>query len=133
MRVVFYSLLIFMVLAGTIGTAHSADFMVTAVVREFPMKSGETLYKDFYINAGSNNGLRKGAYIEAMRKMAAFDNVNSKLAGDTQVKIARLQIIHIDKNLSIARLVKFYEKDKNPIAGFDTVMIGDVIQVAEAQ
>ena len=114
-------------------TAQSSDFIVTAVIREFPMKSGEALYKDYYINAGANNGLRSGAYIEAIRKLSAYDNINSKLLGDTQIKIARLQLIHVDKTISVARLVKFYEKDKTPIAGHDAVMIGDVIQVAEKQ
>ena len=97
------------------------------------MKSGDALYKDYYINAGANNGLRSGAFIEAIRKLPAYDNINSKVLGDTQIKIARLQLIHVDKSISIARLVKFYEKDKTPLAGHDSVMIGDVIQVAEKQ
>lgn len=121
------------ILATTSATSHAADFFVTAVLREFPMKSGETIYKDYYINAGANNGLRQGAFIEAIRKMPAYDNVNSKLVGDTQVKIGRLQLIHVDKGLSIARLVVLYEKDKRPLIGHDAVMIGDLIQVAEKQ
>jgi hypothetical protein len=55
------------------------------------------------------------------------------MIGDTPVKVARLKLIHVDKGLSIARLVKFYEKDKTPIAGFDSVMIGDLIEVSTEQ
>ena len=114
-------------------TVRAADFIVTSVVREFPMKTGDTQFKDFYINAGQNNGLKEGIFIDAIRRMAAFDNINSKLLGDTPVRIAKLKIIHIDKNVAIARLVKMYEKDKTPLVGFDSVMIGDFIEVSQKQ
>ncbi|MBI3558068.1 MAG: hypothetical protein HY074_17530 [Deltaproteobacteria bacterium] len=112
---------------------HASDFFITSVIRELPMKSGEVLYKDYYINAGSNNGLKKGLIIEAVRKISAFDNINSKLVGDTSVKIAKLKLIHVDKGVSVARLVKYYDKETTPITGYDSVMIGDLIEVAEKQ
>lgn len=115
------------------GTAIGAEFFVTSLVRDFPMKAGETVYKDYYVNAGTNNGLRKGLVIEASRKLAVNDNINSKLIGDTLIKIARLRLIHVDKSFAIARLVKFYEKESTPVAGYDSVMIGDLIEVAEKQ
>lgn len=116
-----------------VKSAQAADFYITAVTTDFPMKAGEPLYKDFYINAGTNNGLKKGILIEAVRKMNTYDNINSKLLGDTAIKIARLRLIHVDKNVSIARLVKFYDKDKTPMTGIDSVMIGDFIEVSETQ
>lgn len=112
---------------------HASDFFVTSVVRDFPMKAGDAVFKDYYVNAGTNNGLRKGLVIEAVRKLSAFDNINSKLVGDTSVKIARLRIIHADKSVAVARLEKFYEKETTPLTGYDAVMIGDLIQVAERQ
>ncbi|MBI2606925.1 MAG: hypothetical protein HYW49_12700 [Deltaproteobacteria bacterium] len=119
------------VIAPTL-TSH-AEFFVTSVIRDVPMKQGEAQYKDFYINAGTNNGLQKGVFLDALRKMAVFDNINSKLAGNTPVKIARLKVIHVDKSVCVARLVKFYEKETTPLAGFDNVMIGDLIEVSEKQ
>lgn len=97
------------------------------------MKSGEVTQKDYYINAGTNNGLRKGLTVEATRKVSAYDNINSKMIGDVSVKVARLKIIYIDKAVSIARLVKYYDKQETPITGNDAVMIGDFIEVAEKQ
>lgn len=95
------------------------------------MKSGDTQYKDIYVNAGSNNGLRIGMQLEVMRKMPAYDNINSKLFGDTPVKIARLRLIHVGKGISVARILKYYEKENTAQTGNDSVMIGDVIEVAE--
>ena len=77
-----------------VGQASAAEFFVTSVVREVPMKSGEVAYKDFYINAGTNNGLRMGITIDAMRKLPVNDNINSKLLGDSTVRIARLKLDH---------------------------------------
>ncbi|MEW6055394.1 MAG: hypothetical protein AB1540_02170 [Bdellovibrionota bacterium] len=125
--------LAFLSLLLAVNRATGSDFIVTSVIRDFPMKSGESLQKDFYINAGTNNGLRKGAFVDAIRRLPAFDNINSKLAGDTGIRIARLKIIHIDKNYSVARLVKFYEKETTPLVGYDSVMIGDFIVVSERQ
>jgi len=128
-------ILVLAILVGMSLAAHSrgAEFFVTSVIREIPMKQGDAAYRDFYVNAGSNNGLRQGVFLEAIRKMPVYDNINSKLLGDTTVKIARLRVIHVDKDLAIARLVKFFEKETTPLAGFDSVMIGDLIQVSEKQ
>ena len=122
-----------LIMLGAARYNHAADFFITSVIRELPMKAGEVLYKDYYINAGTNNGLKKGLVIEAVRKISAFDNINSKLVGDTSIKIAKLRLIHVDKGVSIARLVKYYDKETTPITGYDSVMIGDLIEVAEKQ
>jgi len=122
-----------LLLLGIVRYNHAADFFVTAIVRDVPMKSGETIYKDYYVNAGTNNGLRKGLVIEATRKLPGYDNINSKLLGDLSVKIARLKLIHVDKTISVARLMKFYDKDTTPLSGIDAVMIGDLIEVADKQ
>lgn len=113
--------------------ANATEFFVTAVIREIPMKAGDAQYKDYYINAGTNNGLRKGLFIEATRKLSAFDNINSKLGGEFNVKVARLKLIQVEKSVSIARLVRYYDKEVTPITGNDAVMIGDLIEVAEKQ
>ena len=114
-------------------STNAADFNITSVIREVPLKQSDIMYKDFYINAGTNNGLKQGAFIDAKRRMVVFDNANSKMMGDTAVKIARLKVIHVDKNVSIARIVEFYPKETTPIAGYDSVMIGDLIEVSDKQ
>lgn len=131
----FLRVVVVVLLLGMGLAAHSrgAEFTVTSVIREFPMKAGETAYRDFYVNAGTNNGLRAGVYLDAVRKMPVYDNLNSKLSGDTGVKIARLRVIHVSRDMAVARLVKLYEKESTPLIGFDTVMIGDLIEVSEKQ
>lgn len=122
-----------MILAPDSVLAGAADFFVTSVVREFPIKKGAVIYKDFYINAGKNNGLKQGAFVDAIRRMPIFDNINSKLLGDSHIKIARLKVIQLEDGFAIARLVKYYDKETTPVTGYDSVMIGDLIEVSEKQ
>ncbi len=133
MKAVYSIIAVLMVLMAPVQTAQATEFFVTSVIREFPMKLGEVMHKDFYINAGANHGLKKGAFLDALRKMPVYDNINSKLLGDTNIKIARMKIIHVDKNFAIARLVSYFEKDVAPLGGYDSVMIGDLIEVSDKQ
>ncbi len=112
---------------------YAGEFAVVSVVRNFPMKSDDEIAKDYYINAGTNNGLKEGAFLEALRKVSIHDNVNAKVVGDTAVPIARLKIIHVDKSMGIARVIKFFERKLTPNAGFDDVMVGDLIKVSQKQ
>ena len=118
---------------GLCPASNAADFAVVSVVRNFPMKADDEVAKDFYINAGTNNGLKEGAFLDAMRKVAIHDNFNSKILGDTSVPIARLKLIHVDKNMGIARLVQFYERKVTPYTGYDDIMVGDLIRVSQKQ
>lgn len=125
--------MVVMLSMATLPRLSFAEFAVVSVLRNLPMKSDDEIAKDYYINAGSNNGLKTGAFIEAQRKMPVHDTLHSKVIGDTAVTIARLKLIHVDKNVSIARLVQFYERKSSPLGGFDDIMVGDLIRVAEKQ
>jgi hypothetical protein len=127
-RIVIFSVIL---LVSFIARATAGDFVVTSVIRNFPMTSGDPVYRDFYINAGKNNGLKNGVKLEAIRKIAAFDNVNNRIMGDTKVPIAKLKVIHVDETVSIARLLEYNSKEKAPLAGAEGVMVGDLVQVAE--
>lgn len=109
------------------------EFVITSIVRELTMKAGEQAFKDVYINAGSSNGLKSGAYLEAMRRLPMFDNINNKVVGNTPVKIARLKLIYVDRNFSVARLIKMYDKETTPLSGYESVMVGDFIEVSKNQ
>lgn len=113
--------------------ANSAEFLIMSVIRELPMKTGEPAQKDFYINAGKANGLRTGVFLDAIRKLPTTDNLNGKTVSNANVKIARLKVIFVDRSFSIARLVKLGDRDTTPVSGFDGVMMGDLVEVAEHQ
>ncbi|MGE4231877.1 MAG: hypothetical protein AB7F43_00975 [Bacteriovoracia bacterium] len=124
-----FCLVVVFVLFAFSSKAAGADFFVTSVVRELPMKPGENSYKDFYINAGSANGLQTGMSLVAIRSLENYDNLNRKMLNNAMVKVANLKLIHVDKHVSIARLVNMLPKEETPLSGFDSVMIGDRIEV----
>jgi hypothetical protein len=114
-------------------TAQAGDFAVISVVRTLPMKTDDVIVKDYYINAGTNNGLVSGATLDAHRKMPVYDNINAKVVMDTSIPVAKLKVIHVDGNMAIARMVQMLDRKSNPNPGFDDIMIGDVVKVSKQQ
>ncbi len=129
MRFKDFALLAFM----TSAPAMAGDFAVVSVVRTLPMKTDDTIVKDYYINAGTNNGLVNGATLDARRKVPVYDNINAKVVNDTAIPVAKLKVIHVDTNMAIARMVQMVDRKTNPNPGFDDIMIGDTVRVAEKQ
>lgn len=120
----------FILMASLVAQVFAGgDFYVTSVIRNFPMKSGDPVYHDFYINAGKNNGLKNGMQLDAIRKVSAFDNLNSKVIGDAKLRIAKLKVIHADEKVSVARLMEYSSKENTPLAGHESVMMGDLVEV----
>jgi hypothetical protein len=124
---------VMLAMVSMLSSAHGADFTVISVVRSLPMKSGDPVIKDYYINAGSNNGLKEGAFIEALRRIPVYDNIASKVLQDTQIPVARMKIIYVDKNISVARVVKINEAKDQPQTMWSDIIIGDSIRVAQKQ
>lgn len=120
-------------LAALPTKAVAGEFAVVSVIRTLPLKKDEPVVKDYYINAGTNNGLKQGAIIDARRKMPVYDNLAAKVVADTHVPVARLKLIHVDKGMSIARMVELYDRKTTPIGGYDDVLVGDLIKVSDKQ
>jgi hypothetical protein len=114
--------------------ADSADFVVYSVYKPIDLGNpGETPQKDFYVNMGSSNGLRDGATLEVIRKVATYDLLSEKLYKDVSFPIARLKVIHVEENAAIARLDQLFPADKTPSVAYRAVMVGDIVQVSRSK
>jgi hypothetical protein len=100
------------------------------VRRSLPLEPDEPVAHDFYINAGSEAGLKKGSFITAVRELSVHDPVQNKQQGTLNIKIGRLQIIHVERNITIARLEEEFTDDDRPAVDFESVMIGDKVDLA---
>ncbi len=107
------------------------QFVVTAVIKDFPMTAKTAVEKDYYLNAGERNGLKKGMVVDASRQLPVYDSINSKTLARTSVKIARLRIIHTDDSVAVARLEQFYTTKDTPLTLSDGVMVGDDIAITK--
>lgn len=109
--------------------SQSADFQVYGVYRPIDLGvPGEAPAKDFYINMGSQHGLREGTVVEVSRKASTYDITTQKLFKDMVFSIARLKVIHVESNAAIARLDQMAPADKTPAISPRAVMVGDLIK-----
>ena len=56
-----------------------------------------------------------------------------KTIGELPVKVAKLKLIQVSKDFSVARIVKMFEKENTPITGHDSVMVGDMVEVGSGE
>jgi hypothetical protein len=88
----------------------------------------ETPPKDYYINVGTNQGLQNGSVLDVYRRLPSYDIKNEKLYQDVTVPIAVIKIIHVEKNISIARLDKMLPIEKTVSLTPASILIGDLVK-----
>ena len=122
-------------IAGVVGVpaeGNAADFIVYSVYKGLDFGNpGESPPKDFHVNMGSSQGLRAGTTLNVYRKEATYDLQNEKLYKDVTFPIARLKVIHAESGAAIARLHEMLPADKTPVIVPRTVMVGDIVRVAD--
>jgi hypothetical protein len=97
------------------------------------MENGETPEKDYFINAGENDGLKRGMLVMVNRRQALYDQYQNKSPGDLVVIVGQLRIIHVQGEISVARLEKLMSRDNMPTLDFDAVMMGDKVDLNTAK
>ena len=108
--------------------AQARTYQVFEVRKNIPMNSDETIYHDYYINAGSSEGLKVGAVILVKRRLPVH-NPYTDSNEDMYLPVAHLQLIHVQKNVSVGRIIKSYSPKENALVESHTVMAGDLIDV----
>lgn len=109
--------------------SQQLDITVFDVRNTIALSDTEPTYKDYYLNAGSERGLRKGMIITVVRKMALYDSYQNKSPGDLEVEVAKIKIIHVQKGLSVARDHGDISRISHPILDNDFVMVGDELDL----
>lgn len=124
----------FVLLAAVIslGAFAHAELTVFDVRRSLPMADGEKVYRDFYINGGSEAGLGVGMVITVQRRVPLYDNYSNHSAGDLDVKVAKIKIIQVQKGLAVARLQSEFTRDNAPLLEDNFIMVGDRLNMATA-
>ena len=90
-----------------------------------PLQPEDEAYHDFYINAGPEAGFKKGMYVTVVRLVPVHDPVQNKQQATLTIDVARLQVIHVERNITVARLDSEFTDEERPTLEFESVMIGD--------
>lgn len=115
-----------------LGASAHAELTIFDVRRTLPMSDGEKVFRDYYINGGSELGLGVGMVITVQRRVPLYDNYSNHSAGDLDLKVAKLKIIHVQKGLAVARLHSEFSRDNAPLLEDNFIMIGDRLNMATA-
>lgn len=110
--------------------AYAFDSVIIFDVRKtLALDPSEPVFHDYYINAGPEAGLKKGVYVSIVRKMPIHDPIQGKAQATLSVEVAKVQIIHVERNISVARLAAAMGSEDRPILEFEGVMIGDALDL----
>lgn len=112
--------------------AFSADINIIEVRRNIPLSDEAPVYKDFYINAGTESGLKKNMVVTVIRKMAIRDASGTQSYGDLDIPVGQLKIIAAKGRLAVAREYRLISRDDEPMLEQIGLMIGDRLELADA-
>ena len=102
------------------------------VRRSLPMEPDEPVYHDFYISAGVEVGIKKGQFLPVARQMPVHDPIQNKQQALLTIAVGKLQVIHVERNMAVARLVSELSDDERPTLEYEAVMIGDRVDLRGA-
>jgi hypothetical protein len=91
----------------------------------------DTVQKDYFVNLGTNQGIKVGTVLEVARKAPSYDLTTEKLYKDLIFPFAQIRVIHAEKDAAIARLEKLYPQDKTPVLIPRSVIVGDLIKISK--
>ncbi len=104
---------------------QEADFTVFEVRRQLAMSNAEKTHKDYYIHAGSENGIKEGQVYDVLRKVPLYDSFRNRSVGELSIKVAKLQVIFTDKNVSVARFHQDFSRQNLPVLDDNFILLGD--------
>lgn len=106
-----------------------ADLSVIEVRRNIPLSDEAPIYKDFYINAGVEAGLKKNLVVTVTRKLSVRDATGTQNFGEIEIPVGQLKIIASQGRVAIARLHSLISREDEPMLEQTAIMIGDKIQM----
>lgn len=108
--------------------AASDSIEVVDVRRNIQLADTDPIYKDFYLNAADNSGLKKNLIVKATRKITV-KNQGSKVIGTFKTTVGLLKIIQVDGGVAIARLFELTPREEHPMLEQTGIMVGDQIDM----
>ncbi|CAN5550065.1 hypothetical protein BH10BDE1_BH10BDE1_32270 [soil metagenome] len=99
------------------------------VRKSLPMEPTEPSFHDFYINAGAEAGFKKGQYLPVQRAIPVHDPVQNKQQALLTVPVGKILVIHVEHGMSVARLVTELTDEERPTLEYESIMIGDRIDM----
>lgn len=110
--------------------SHAApEHIVFGMKTEIAMSATDKPRKDYYLNIGTNQGVKKGTLLDVFRTVTTTDDINSRSAQNIIFRVAKLKVIHAEEEISVGRIADILPPHEVPIGAFPTVVVGDRVTV----
>lgn len=100
--------------------------------RSIPLTDQEPKYTDYYINAGTANGLKKDLVVKVVRRIPIRNAQGTEEFGSIETPVGEVRIIYTDVRTSVAREYKIFDREELPVLENQAIMIGDIIDLSGA-
>ena len=103
--------------------------MIYSVAQDFPMGfENEKIRKNFYVNIGSNQGIKTGTELSVFRIMTRQNPFSTEKSVTFKVKVGELRVVHSEKEDAIAVFSKL-NGDEDVYFDGNALMVGDQVDV----
>jgi hypothetical protein len=113
--------------------AHAKDVTIFEVRRPLSMENNKVNPKDYFINAGKADGIKVGTVFKVVRRQSLYDAYQQKSPEELAVYVGELRIIHVQNEISVARLEEIYDREKLPTLEVDSIMVGDRVDMTSGR
>ncbi|MBF0297717.1 MAG: hypothetical protein HQK51_03300 [Oligoflexia bacterium] len=110
---------------------YASEHVIYSISQDVPMGfKDEKIYKNFYVNMGENQGIKKGLLLDVYRTIAQYNPYqNNGQYSNYRLKIGELSVVHSEDEACVANSKIFYKDDNSPSMEIKDFMIGDQVQI----
>lgn len=108
------------------------SIIVFDVRKNLALGPNDPVYRDYYINAGTEVGLKVGLIVTVERRIPLHNTLTNKSQGELVVPVAKLKVIFVNKKVSVARFYSTMPRTNLPAVEYNTIMAGDELNMSTA-
>jgi hypothetical protein len=111
-----------------VTSVSAAPAMIFSVNQDLPMGVDEELIrKNYHVNLGSKQGLRKGTVLDVFRIVSVFNPYDSGKRVNHRVRMGQVKVLHVSEG---AAITAFHRMEKEtPVMELDQFIVGDHVGV----
>ena len=106
----------------------SDELTIIAVKKNITLADDEPVFHDLIINAGENGGLKRNQVLTAFRRVGIRDYSGVQSYGEIDIPVGEIKILSVYGRVAIARQVKLYPREENPVLDVFGMMSGDRLE-----
>ncbi len=112
--------------------AQAEEIQIFDMRKSLALSDKEPVFRDYYLSRGMESGLRPGMIVTVKRRQPLYDTIHNRSAGDLNLAVARIRIIHVEKGLAVARQHSEFGRQDLPLLEDNFIMIGDEVDLSSA-